>query len=56
MALHRFAFRAMAAENEVQVHAGSPAEASAAASAAIEEVLRIEAKFRATGPTASSRA
>jgi thiamine biosynthesis lipoprotein len=45
MALHRFAFRAMAAENEVQVHAATFAQAQAAASAAIDEVLRIEAKY-----------
>lgn len=45
MALHRFAFHAMAAENEVQVHADSPAQAHAAASAAIAEVQRIEAKY-----------
>ena len=45
MALHRFAFRAMAAENEVQVHAATFAQAQSAASAAIDEVLRIEAKY-----------
>jgi thiamine biosynthesis lipoprotein len=45
MALHRFAFRAMAAENEVQVHAATRAQAQSAASAAIDEVLRIEAKY-----------
>ena len=43
--LHRFTFRAMAAENEVQVHADDAAAAERAARAAIEEVLRIEAKF-----------
>ena len=43
--LHRFTFRAMAAENEVQVHSDDAAVAERAARAAIEEVLRIEAKF-----------
>ena len=43
--LHRFTFRAMAAENEVQVHADDAKAAERAARAAIEEVLRIEAKF-----------
>jgi FAD:protein FMN transferase len=45
MALHRFTFRAMAAENEVQIHAPGAATADAAARRAIEEVQRIEAKF-----------
>ena len=45
MALHRFAFRAMAAENEIQVHAADAARAHAAAGAAIAEVQRIEAKY-----------
>jgi thiamine biosynthesis lipoprotein len=45
MALHRFPFRAMAAENEVQIHAASSDQARLAASAAIHEVLRIEAKY-----------
>lgn len=45
MALHRFTFRAMAAENEVQVHADNATMAEAAATHAIEEVQRIEAKF-----------
>jgi FAD:protein FMN transferase len=45
MTLHRFTFRAMAAENEVQVHADDASVAEAAASSAIEEVLRIEAKY-----------
>jgi thiamine biosynthesis lipoprotein len=45
MALHRFAFRAMAAENELQVYAGDPSVAERAARAAIEEVQRIEAKY-----------
>ena len=45
MALHRFTFRAMAAENEVQLHAASAREAEAAAQAAIDEVRRIEAKY-----------
>ena len=41
---HRFTFRAMAAENELQLH-GDAALAAAAARAAIDEVARIEAKF-----------
>lgn len=45
MALHRFTFRAMAAENEVQVHADDPALAQRAAALAIEEVARIEARY-----------
>jgi thiamine biosynthesis lipoprotein len=45
MALHRFTFRAMAAENEVQVHSDDAAFAEAAATRAIAEVLRIEEKF-----------
>lgn len=45
MALHRFTFRAMAAENEMQVHADDAARAGVAAQAAIEEVRRIEAKY-----------
>jgi thiamine biosynthesis lipoprotein len=45
MALHRFTFRAMAADSEVQIHAGDGAMAQRAAVAAIEEVARIEAKF-----------
>jgi thiamine biosynthesis lipoprotein len=44
MGLHRFAFRAMAAENEVHVHASEP-DSWRAAAAAIEEVLRIEDKY-----------
>ena len=44
MGLHRFAFRAMAAENEVHVHASEP-ESWRAAAMAIEEVLRIEEKY-----------
>jgi FAD:protein FMN transferase len=44
MTLHRVTFRAMAAENEVQVW-GDPAMAEAAAQRAIEEVARIEAKY-----------
>jgi len=43
--LHRFTFFAMAAENEVQVHADDPAAAERAANAAIAEVKRIEAKY-----------
>jgi FAD:protein FMN transferase len=45
MALHRFTFRAMAAENEVQVHSTDEAFARAAAARAIDEVARIEAKY-----------
>src|SRR5688572_30097015 len=45
MALHRFTFRAMAAENELQVHAEDAAAAGRAARAAIDEVHRIEAKY-----------
>ena len=45
MALHRFTFRAMAAENEVQVHAEDADLAARAAQQAIAEVLRIEAKY-----------
>src|SRR5687768_1908379 len=45
MALHRFTFRAMAAENEVQIHAQDAVLARRAAAQAIAEVLRIEAKY-----------
>ena len=45
MSLHRFAFRAMAADNEVQVHAEDPGAARVAAERAIAEVRRIEAKY-----------
>lgn len=45
MPLHRFTFRAMAAENEVQVHCADATLAAAAAAAAIAEVARIEAKY-----------
>lgn len=45
MALHRISFRAMAAENEVLLHAASEADARRAAHSAIEEVARIEAKY-----------
>jgi thiamine biosynthesis lipoprotein len=41
----RFTFRAMAAENELQLHAADEATARRAASAAIDEVHRIEAKY-----------
>lgn len=44
MGAHRFAFRAMAAENEIQVHGGEEV-ARRAAGEAIEEVARIEAKY-----------
>jgi FAD:protein FMN transferase len=45
MTLHRFAFRAMAAENEVQVHCADAKLAREAAGRAIDEVARIEAKY-----------
>jgi thiamine biosynthesis lipoprotein len=45
MTLHRFTFHAMAAENEVQLHAEDAAVAERAANAAIAEVKRIEAKY-----------
>jgi thiamine biosynthesis lipoprotein len=45
MTLHRFTFRAMAAQNEVQLHATDARLAQRAANAAIAEVARIEAKF-----------
>src|SRR5439155_18725910 len=45
MALHRFAFRAMAAANELQLNADDAHLAREAAGSAIEEVARIEAKY-----------
>ncbi|HET7730919.1 MAG TPA: FAD:protein FMN transferase [Usitatibacter sp.] len=45
MALYRFTFRAMAAENELQLHASGERDARHAADAAIAEVARIEAKY-----------
>jgi len=45
MTLHRFTFRAMAAENEVQVHSEDARFAESAAARAIAEVKRIEAKY-----------
>ena len=45
MALHRYAFHAMAATNEVQVHAPDRASAEAMAARAVEEVQRIERKY-----------
>lgn len=42
---HRYVFRAMAAENELQVHGPDRAAATEAASRAIAEVARIEAKY-----------
>src|SRR5215471_3198835 len=45
MSLHRFTFRAMAAANEVQVHAKDHASAERAANRAIAEVERIESKY-----------
>jgi thiamine biosynthesis lipoprotein len=45
MALHRFSFRAMAAGNEVQIHADDARSARRAAARAIAEVRRIEAKY-----------
>jgi FAD:protein FMN transferase len=41
----RFTFRAMAADNEIQIHAVRERVARQAADAAIAEVLRIEAKY-----------
>jgi thiamine biosynthesis lipoprotein len=41
----RFPFRAMAGENELQLHAATPEHAARAARAAINEVARIEAKY-----------
>jgi len=43
--LHRFMFRAMAGEHELQVHADTPARARRAAEAAIADVTRVEAKY-----------
>ena len=43
--LQRVIFRAMAAENEVQLHAAVAAHGRRAAQAAIDEVYRIEAKY-----------
>jgi FAD:protein FMN transferase len=45
MALHRFTFRAMAADNEVQIHSLDARMAERAAASAMEEVMRIEAKY-----------
>lgn len=45
MALHRYRFRAMAAENEVHVQDASADRAAQYASRAIAEVARIEAKY-----------
>src|SRR5476649_2805543 len=45
MTLHRFTFRAMASENEIQLHCDDPSLAGDAASRAIAEVQRIEAKY-----------
>lgn len=45
MALHRFTFRAMAADNEVLVHDDDAARAKSAAELAIAEIRRIEAKY-----------
>jgi len=45
MTLYPFTFQAMAATNEVQVHAATPEAARFAAALAIEEVRRIEAKY-----------
>ncbi len=45
MALHRFTFRAMAAQNELQVHARQARQAELAARDVVEEVARIEAKY-----------
>jgi thiamine biosynthesis lipoprotein len=45
MALHGFNFRAMAAENELQLYCDDAVLARAAAVRAMEEVARIEAKY-----------
>ncbi len=45
MALHRVTFRAMAAPNEVQIHSADERRARQGAWRAIDEVLRIEAKY-----------
>jgi thiamine biosynthesis lipoprotein len=45
MQLHRFLFRAMAAENELQLWADDASLAGRAADAAMGDVLRIEAKY-----------
>ena len=45
MPLHRFAFRAMAAEHELLLDAPSEDDAARAAQAAIADVARIEAKY-----------
>jgi thiamine biosynthesis lipoprotein len=45
MTLHRFPFRAMAAEHELQVAGPDRARAARAAAAAIADVHRIEAKY-----------
>lgn len=45
MTPHRFTFRAMAAENEILLHAADAATARTAADRAIAEVARIEAKY-----------
>lgn len=45
MTLHRFTFRAMAAENEVQIHCDDVRAAESAAARAIAEVQRIESKY-----------
>jgi thiamine biosynthesis lipoprotein len=45
VALHGFTFRAMAADNELQLHCEDAALARAAAARAMEEVARIEAKY-----------
>jgi FAD:protein FMN transferase len=42
---HRFPFRAMGGDNELQLDGGDPAQARRAADAAIADVLRIEAKY-----------
>ena len=53
MALHRFAFRAMAAQNEVQIHAHDARLARESAARAIDEVARIEAKFSRYRPASA---
>jgi len=45
VSLHGFTFRAMAAENELQLHCDDAARARSAAALAIQEVARIEEKY-----------
>lgn len=45
MQAHRYTFRAMACDNVIELFAPSKSQADATAQAAIDEVLRIEAKY-----------